>query len=793
MRRRLLSIFLITLLLLTSVPHYAFAATVLKTGSRGSAVAEMQQRLIQLGYLSGKADGIFGPATEGAVKSFQSAHGLAIDGIAGSKTLGILYGTGAKPAGSGTSSGETLSGGGASAPPAGTAPIQRTLRRGDRGSDVAALQKRLNELKYNAGTPDGVFGPATENVVRAFQRDRGLATDGIVGSQTTAALFSGSSAPPADSPGGQNPPATGGGSANPITTVLKRGSKGSQVTALQNKLNELGYNCGAADGVFGQATYQAVVNFQRTNNLAADGIVGSATASRLFSVQSGSGSSPEPTKPAPSPDPVPELPENPASDDLKGKIVIIDPGHGGKDPGACHGGLQEKDLALDMGLRLRKILEQAGATVYMTRSDDRYVSLFYRSAFANKVVLDMESKDVKAKKAEATESVGKKQAALSQAAEDQADLEEYAQALEQLKDAKSQKNGTKAQWALQDLSSRVQSILDSNLQDLKEGLAVLGIEYENKSLAELSDAVEEYSGTEQECKTQLQKVIEEIEEVTGSAQTIASIEKEIGKRNNDSARLPVRIEDAEELRSGLRQQLRDTIHLGNEALTQENISELDERISSIKEAIRQIDAEEDTLEQDARTLNGKITEYGNNLTELNRLLNAFQAYFNDPSLNSRTGIYHVVRNGTSNIASDDLKKVMDLTREKYQDNMVFVAIHLNATNAPETSASGIYTFYRDSQPGSYNNADYYENYNSAARIRFATKLLQEAGKVTNFSKKQSAPHNDDFSVLRENNVVSSLVEVGFMNNSNDLSLVSRPEFRENVAYGLFRGIVEYFR
>ena len=59
------------------------------------------------------------------------------------------------------------------------------------------------------------------------------------------------------------------------------GSRGDQVTLVQQKLLQYGYMDGAADGVFGKETYDAVVWFQRKNGLTVDGVVGSATAAAL--------------------------------------------------------------------------------------------------------------------------------------------------------------------------------------------------------------------------------------------------------------------------------------------------------------------------------------------------------------------------------------------------------------------------------------------------------------------------------------------------------------------------------
>ena len=65
----------------------------MQSGSRGTAVTRLQQALKDKGYLKGKVDGIYGDQTYDAVKAFQRAKGLAVDGIAGRKTQNALYGT----------------------------------------------------------------------------------------------------------------------------------------------------------------------------------------------------------------------------------------------------------------------------------------------------------------------------------------------------------------------------------------------------------------------------------------------------------------------------------------------------------------------------------------------------------------------------------------------------------------------------------------------------------------------------------------------------------------------------
>jgi N-acetylmuramoyl-L-alanine amidase len=70
--------------------------------------------------------------------------------------------------------------------------------------------------------------------------------------------------------------------------------------------------------------------------------------------------------------------------------VVIDPGHGGKDPGAIGiGGVQEKDVILPISQQVTRLLEQQGVQVMMTRSGDYFVSLQGRTDLANRARADL--------------------------------------------------------------------------------------------------------------------------------------------------------------------------------------------------------------------------------------------------------------------------------------------------------------------------------------------------------------------------------------------------------------------
>lgn len=140
---------------------------VLRQGDRGEAVRDLQQRLVGAGHEpTGDEAGDFGAGTEGAVRAFQEARGLRVDGIVGRQTWSGLVE-------SGYALGDRL------------LYFRRPMVRGD---DVADLQHRLNALGFDAGREDGILGDDTRAAVVEFQRAVGLAGDGICGATTIAAL-----------------------------------------------------------------------------------------------------------------------------------------------------------------------------------------------------------------------------------------------------------------------------------------------------------------------------------------------------------------------------------------------------------------------------------------------------------------------------------------------------------------------------------------------------------------------------------------------------------------------------
>lgn len=85
-----MTVIMLILMLMTAYTSTAQAEIVLTIGSTGTDVVKVQERLIKWGYLSGRADGIYGQATMEAVKKFQKANGLTTDGKVGCTTAAVI-------------------------------------------------------------------------------------------------------------------------------------------------------------------------------------------------------------------------------------------------------------------------------------------------------------------------------------------------------------------------------------------------------------------------------------------------------------------------------------------------------------------------------------------------------------------------------------------------------------------------------------------------------------------------------------------------------------------------------
>ena len=253
---------------IATVPYYPE----LRLDVNGSATQRLQARLIELGYLSGGADGFYGERTQQAVRELEEyvreleqdaidalpnatptptptprptptpqAYTIAlaavtpaptpeleptpvpepmtpVDGVADSMLQAYLF------------SGEFK-------------PSRADLRTGDEGSAVTRVQRRLLNLGYTTDEPDGVFAGGTARALRIFQYYCGADQTGVADMATQARLFS------ADA-------------AKPDNAMLTPGSTGEAVSKLQKRLRVLGFASIAVDGGYGASTQAGVETLQ---------------------------------------------------------------------------------------------------------------------------------------------------------------------------------------------------------------------------------------------------------------------------------------------------------------------------------------------------------------------------------------------------------------------------------------------------------------------------------------------------------------------------------------------------
>ena len=251
-------------------------STAIALGNSGTRVSQIQQRLIALGYMAEGSDtGVFDQSTQEGVNRFLAAIGRTPNGMLTLDMQDFLLSSSAPAQG-------------------GSVEVSdyEDLAPGDSGDAVLALQRRLVELGYADGTPNGKYGPATISAVTFYQQCNGLEENGLATAWLQSVLFS-SRALTYDQTqmlsegfGGQSAEETtvpveeqdfAVQEAQPETTPepeetpepetdmlffnLTPGSTGSAVMSLQNRLVELGY-LEMPSTLYDDATQDAVIAFQ---------------------------------------------------------------------------------------------------------------------------------------------------------------------------------------------------------------------------------------------------------------------------------------------------------------------------------------------------------------------------------------------------------------------------------------------------------------------------------------------------------------------------------------------------
>lgn len=231
-------------------------------------------------------------------------------------------------------------------------------------NEILDIQGRLRALGFHIQDEPGTFGPATKNAVSAFQQQRFLLVDGIVGPQTWHALVEAS------------------WRLGDRVLYLKRPyMRGDDVAALQRSINALGFDAGREDGIFGPLAYAAIRAFQKEYGIPEDGIYGFATHAALSGLRV--------DRPGTTAGIREDL-RHRHGRGLEGELIVIDPGHGGDDLGVVgRGGLTEAETCWDLGAMIANRLARYGAKVRFSRQEPEAPDDSERARRANELDADL--------------------------------------------------------------------------------------------------------------------------------------------------------------------------------------------------------------------------------------------------------------------------------------------------------------------------------------------------------------------------------------------------------------------
>ena len=264
-----------------------------RLGDEADEIATIQTALKQLKLYSAGITGHYGEKTETAVKKFQKKYALEDNGVVDEATRAALY----EAAGITYTAGSSSSSGASSSNSSVSFSGGTTLRYDMRSDAVLKLQQDLSKLGYYSGTISGHFGSKTEAAVMSFQKANGLSADGVAGEKTLAAISSklkgGSSSGSSNnssssSSSGSNSSSSSTSSLLNTSITLQQGTKNDEVLKLQNMLTSLGFYTGNKTGNFGEKTADAVIAYQKSKGLTADGIAGKKTLAAINADYSGS-------------------------------------------------------------------------------------------------------------------------------------------------------------------------------------------------------------------------------------------------------------------------------------------------------------------------------------------------------------------------------------------------------------------------------------------------------------------------------------------------------------------------
>ena len=236
---------------------------------------------------------------------------------------------------------------------------------GDRSGAIELISNTLLRLGFIA-TPSDIFDDNLTQGIKAFQQERGLTATGVINEITARSLEE----------------ARFKLGDRVLVFNLAALMRGDDVSNLQDRLIQMGFNCGKVDGIYGANTEMAVKEFQKSVGILADGKCGPVTLIALMRlVKTVSGGAPSALRES-----VKHAVRSPA---LANKVIVLDPSWGGEFTGESQNGVVEAEVVFDLAQRLEGRLIALGVNVILTRSAKNSPLEKDRIQIANSVNADL--------------------------------------------------------------------------------------------------------------------------------------------------------------------------------------------------------------------------------------------------------------------------------------------------------------------------------------------------------------------------------------------------------------------
>jgi N-acetylmuramoyl-L-alanine amidase len=239
------------------------------------------------------------------------------------------------------------------------------LKIGDRSDAVAVIANTLTRLGIHSN-PTDLFDEGLAQAIKAFQQERGLTATGLINEITQRCLDEAR------------------WKLGDRILALQSDSlmRGDDVSNLQDRLIQMGFNCGKIDGIYGSRTEASVKEFQKSVGVVVDGKCGPVTLISLMRlVKTVSGGAPTALRES--------VRHAVASPALASKVIVIDPSWGGDFTGENQNGVIESEVVFDLAQRLEGRLIALGVNVVLTRSAKNSPLEKDRIATANSVNADL--------------------------------------------------------------------------------------------------------------------------------------------------------------------------------------------------------------------------------------------------------------------------------------------------------------------------------------------------------------------------------------------------------------------